>query len=391
MSLADFPLESAVAAALALLALVMLALHLLSVGMVWRRLHRPLPEPTPLPAERVTLLRPVRGVDRYEEETLRSSFLQDHPDYEVIFCAQVEGDPAIALVKRLMAEHPAVPARLLVGEAMHLRNLKLRNVWKGWRAATTRHVVMADSNLLLPPDYLSSLERLWAPGVGLVTSPPVGTRPEGWAGHLECAFLNANQARLQLTACELGFGFAQGKTLAYDKPLLDRLGGIERLDRNLAEDVATTRVIRAAGLKVVVAPRPFEQPIGRRRLAQVWDRQLRWAVIRREGFPWLFAIEPLNGALLPLAAAAGACALTGLPLALVAAMALLWYAAEWMLARGAGWPAGWRDALALPLRDLMMPAIWVAAHFQRAFTWHGATVSAETSRGAAGSDFSPQA
>lgn len=363
------------AAVLGLFALGMQVLHLASVALVLPRLRRPVvPQSRRAPAP-VTLIRPVRGVDRFDEETLRSSFHQDHPDYRLIFCAQVPGDPAIALVERLMTEHPAVPARLLVGAAGHLRNLKLQNVWKGWQAATTDRVVMADSNLLLPPDYLSQLDRLWAPGIGHVSSPAAGMRPEGLGGHLECAFLNTNQARLQLAADMLGMGFAQGKTLAYDKPLTDRMGGIEALDRNLAEDVATTHMVRRAGLKVRLAPRPFQQPIGRRTLRQVWDRQVRWAVIRREGVPLIYAAEPLNGAALPLLAALGACALGGVPLGWVAAYAALWWGAEWALARAAGWPAGWRDAAALPLRDALMPAVWVAGLRQRGFTWHGAAVA----------------
>lgn len=361
---------------LAAVALGTLALHLVSIALILPRLTRPLPTAPPAPPGRVTLLRPLRGVDRFDAETLRSSFTQDHPDHEVIFCVQVPGDPAIALVERLMAEHPQVRARLLVGEAAQLRNLKLRNVAKGWAEAQGARICMSDSNLLLPPDYLRRLEGLWAPGAGLVSSPPVGTRPEGWGGHLECALLNGNQARLQLAADTLGLGFAQGKTLHYDRALTERLGGIRAMDANLAEDVATTRMIRAAGLRVVLAPQPFAQPIGRRSLRQVWDRQVRWAVMRREGFPWLYAVEPLNGGLVPIAAAVAACALSGAPPLLAAGFAALWYGAEWGLSRAAGWPAGWRDAAALPLRDVLMPAIWVAGLLRRDFTWHGVVVAA---------------
>lgn len=360
-------------------ALGLLALHLGSVAVVLWRLRRPLPD-TPPEAGPVTLLRPIRGLAEHEAEAIASSFHQDHPDHEVIFCAQVPGDPAAALVERLIAQHPHVRARLLQGNAGHLRNPKLRNVWKGWQAATTRRVVMADSNLALPPDYLTGLARLWGPGVGHVSSPPLGTRPRGWGGHLECAFLNTNQMRLQLFADCLGMGFAHGKTLAFDKPLTDRLGGIEALDRNLADEVATTRMVRGAGLRVILAPRPFPQPIGARTLRQVWDRHVRWATVRREGVPAIYALEPLNGAVLPLAAALGACALSGAPVALAGAlagaMALVWYGAEWGLARAAGWPSGWRDVAAMPLRDAMLPAIWAAGLMQRRVTWHGEVVAA---------------
>ncbi|MCB1346844.1 MAG: ceramide glucosyltransferase, partial [Rhodobacteraceae bacterium] len=99
---------------------------------------------------------------------------------------------------------------------------------------------------------------------------------------------------------------------------------------------------------------------------QVWDRQLRWSRVRRDGFPGLFALEGLNSAL-PLALVLAGLGNLGVALAFLA----LWYAAEWHLTRRAGWPATWRDALALPLRDAMLPALWLATWRRRGFTWRG--------------------
>jgi ceramide glucosyltransferase len=51
--------------------------------------------------------------------------------------------------------------------------------------------------------------------------------------------------------------------------------------------------------------------------------------------------------------------------------ALVWYGAEAVLMRIARWPGSWRDLLALPQRDLLMPAIWLAALLRSDFTWRG--------------------
>ena len=227
---------------------------------------------------------------------------------------------------------------------------------------------MTDSNLLLPPDYISTLVDSWGPDTGLVSAPPFGILPEGWAARLECAFLNSNQARLQYLADSCGFGFAQGKTLFFNKPLLDTRGGLAALGRTLAEDVAATQVTRALGARVSLAPLPFPQPIGRRSLAQVLARQLRWSRVRRDGFPRLFALEPLNGALLPAAAGAAGAGVT--PVVVLAYLGL-WYGAEAVLMRRAGWPSGWRDVAVLPVRDLLLPALWIATFRRRGFVWRG--------------------
>ncbi len=356
---------------LGLSAALLIGLHLASVGLVaWRLRHgtgRATDPAAPRAGvDRITLLRPVCGLDPFDAQTLGASFHLDWPGYEVIFCAPSEQDRAVPLVRQLIADNPQLKARLLTGQEPLTGNPKLDNLAKGWQAAEADWVCMTDSNLDLPPDYLNRLAESWDSEAGLVSGPPYGNRPDGFGGHLECAFLNGNQARLQLAADSLGRGFAQGKTLFWHRRLLDCEGGLAALGHNLAEDVASTKLVRGLGRQVRLPVRPFAQPIGRRSLAQVWDRQLRWSRVRRDGFPLMFLIEPLNGAVVPMLLLALSGHVLWLPAALV-----LWYGAELWLARRAGWPAGLADLCAGPCRDLMMQAIWLATFRSRGIHWRG--------------------
>lgn len=321
----------------------------------------------------VTLLRPVCGLDRFDEVTLRSSFSLDWPRYEIIFCAGSTQDAAVPLVQRLILENPGIPARLLIGDDRISGNPKLNNLVKGWRAAAGDRVVIADANLLLPFDYIDRLMAVDRPDVGLISSPPIGTEPQGFWGELETAFLNGNQARLQLFADGLGLGFAQGKTLMWSRSFLEVNGGIGALGRNLAEDVAATKLVRAAGRHVKLTHLPFAQPVGRRRLAEVWARQLRWSRVRRDGFASLFLIEPLNGALLPVAGAA----LAAGPLA-AASVAMLFYGSELLLCLRMGWPVGRLSLPAMVLRDAMMPLLWLSTFMGRGIVWRGTAMAPVT-------------
>lgn len=351
---------------LALAAATFLGLHLGTVALYLRRIFRPTPPQGVLGQPHVTLLRPVCGIDPFDAETLESSFRQDYPSYDIIFCAQDHADPVVPLVRAMIARHPQVSAKLLIGSDPVTRNPKLNNLWKGWQAAWSDWICMADANLLLPPNYLSIVVDSWDEGTGLVSSPPVGVRPQGWGGHLECAILNSNQARLQLASDSLGDGYTQGKTMFVNRVMLEREGGFPALGKFLAEDAAATKLVRGAGLKVSLTPLPFTQPIGRRSLRQVWDRQLRWSRVRRDAFPALFTLEILNGAFVPaLLAFAAAGPEAGIP------FLLAWYGAEIALIRAARWPGGWRDLSVLPLRDLMLPALWIATFARRGFDWRG--------------------
>src|SRR5262245_37022364 len=115
----------------------------------------------------VTIIRPVCGVDPTDEQTLRSTFELAYPSYEMLFCCAYADDHACALVRRLIAEYPAARARLLIGDERVSQNPKLNNVAKGWREASHEWIVIADSNVLMPPDYIGRLLAEWDPGTGL--------------------------------------------------------------------------------------------------------------------------------------------------------------------------------------------------------------------------------
>lgn len=357
------------------IAAVLFAGHLVTIALYQARLDAPPRRMSKIGLPPLTVLRPVVGSDPLDAETLGSTFAQDYPDYEVIFCVPSDRDASLPLLRRLIAENPLVPARILTGQVPRSGNPKLDNLWKGWDAATTDYVVMTDSNLLMPPTYLRQLAAQWDEGTGLVSCPAIGIRPQGFAASLECAFLNSNQARLQFAAASLGRGFAQGKTLFWNRPMLNAAGGLDPLGRNLAEDVSATKLVRSWGLSVRLPNLPFAQPIGRRTLDQVWQRQLRWSRVRRDGFPGLFLGEPVNGSV--LAMIAFALALGHASLVWMIPALVLWYGAEVWLMVQAGWPAGWRDILALPVRDAMMPALWAATFLRKGFDWRGTEMSGE--------------
>ena len=277
------------------------SLHVASTALAMQRCRKRealLPPPEGAPA--VSILRPLRGVDSTDELTLRSGFALDYPNFELIFCCADTDDPAVALVNRLQAQHPTVKARLLIGNHVISANPKLNNLVKGWVAAGSDWIVFADSNVLMPRDYVQRLLAGWRHDTGILCSPPIACNPRGFWAELECAFLNTYQARWQYAADSLGHGFAQGKTMLVRRRDLAQAGGIQALAEEIAEDAAATKLVRRQGLSAHLVDAPFGQPLGERTARQVWDRQTRWARLRRMSFPGCFAAEILTGCLLPL-------------------------------------------------------------------------------------------
>jgi ceramide glucosyltransferase len=320
----------------------------------------------------VSLVRPLCGIDNYAADTLRSTFDLDYPRYEILFCVASAKDPVVPLVEGLIARHAGANARLLVGDERVSSNPKLNNLLKGWREASHQWIIIADSNVLMPRDYIQLLFANWRADTGLVASPPIGCRPRGLWAELECAFLNTYQARWQYLADAFGFGFAQGKTMLWRRADLERAGGLAALTKEVAEDAAATKVVRGAGLKVRLVDRPLAQPLGRRGAADVWNRQLRWARLRRASFLAYFLPEILSGGVLPMIAVAIMADALGLPVALsVGAFAAFWYGAEMLLAASAGWHLSVFHPLYGFFRDLLLPVLFVSALRGDDFVWRG--------------------
>ncbi|RWB78968.1 MAG: ceramide glucosyltransferase [Mesorhizobium sp.] len=370
-------MELTIAAGLASSALLLS--NLASILLAASRLKRRHVIVLPVGAQPVSIIVPSRGVEQFTQETLQRAFSLDWPRYELIFCVAHAEDPVVRLIDAAIARHPKVPARLLIGDDRISANPKLNNCVKGWQAARHDWVVLADSNVLMPRDYAQHLMAAWRPDTGLVCSTPIGSRPDGFWAEVECAFLNTLQARWQYAGEALGLGFAQGKSMLWNKPMLDANGGIQALAAEIAEDAAATKLVNGLGLRVNLVASPFEQPLGQRSVAEIWSRQTRWARLRRVTFPLFFAPEILTGVAMPLLLAMIAAASAGVSLPTTALCVLaIAYLPECLLALAKGWYLSPRSVTAMIVRDLMLPAIWARAWFDGAVEWRGNAMTIRT-------------
>ncbi|MGH6834707.1 MAG: ceramide glucosyltransferase [Methylocella sp.] len=363
----------AMAYAAAWICLFLICLNLISIEIAAIRTRpRPAPLSPPRAAPGVSVIRPLCGLDNFCEETLESSFQLDYPSYETIFCVARANDPVLPLVQRLIAMHPDKPAGVIVGDDKVSANPKLNNCVRGWDAACHDWIILADANVLMPRDYIQRLLASWRHRTGLVCSMPLGSRPRNLWAELECAFLNTFEARWQYCAEAAGLGFAQGKSMLWRRDIMEAGGGIRALGDEVAEDAASTKLVRRQGLTVDLVDSPFEQPLGIRGFRDVWLRQLRWARMRRKTFPLFYAFEIVAGAALPCLAAAYAAWMLDLNVAAATlGVALAWYGPEAVLARQNKWHFSWRMPLLFVLRDVMLPIIYIDAWCMDHFVWHG--------------------
>ncbi len=240
----------------------------------------------------VSIVQPLRGVESFSRDTLTSIFALDYPDYEILFCVADGDDPIVPLVRGFIAAQPAHSRPPADRRRQGQRQPKLNNCVKGWKAARHDWIVIADSNVLMPPDYIHRLLSRWRDDTGIVCSPPIGSAPEGFAAetrmrvpqHLRGALAICGRARrLRLRAGQ-------------DDAVAARGAGARRRHRGAGRRDRRGRRLDQAG-----PPRRACAPISSTARSpsrsasaafrEVWRRQLRWARLRRATFPHYYTPE----------------------------------------------------------------------------------------------------
>lgn len=341
-----------------------------SVASVWwvtrgrNQVHLPRPE-----AEPVTVLKPLCGADDALEANLETFFCQDHESFELLFGVQGEADPAIPVVRRLMARYPRVRARLVIHAGSRALNPKVGNLLATLRAGTHDLVVISDSNVAVRSDYLSAMQASLArPGVGLVTSPITGVGEATLGARLENLQLNGTISGSVAASALVGRTLVVGKSMMFHRSDLERLGGLGAVANLLAEDYVIGRMFRAAGMRVALCPQPVLNVVQTGTLSTFFARHLRWAMLRTRLKTAIYPAEvlanPMLGAVLSPFFGLGAW-----PLLLGAALSMARDGLCWLRLRG---PRGLLAALPMsPVKDLINLGLWATAPFRRHVGWRG--------------------
>ncbi|SFK67067.1 glycosyltransferase [Methylocapsa palsarum] len=309
----------------------------------------------------ISAIVPVKCLDPGFKTTQTSIFLQDYPDYEILVSAAERQSPALDVAREVAAAFPARVCRFLCSEGNGAVSPKLNTLAAPLAAARNDFVFTKDSNITLAPDAMAVFMQNFAGNVGLVVAVPVAVRPETFAGRIEACLINGH-ARLLLTASALGLGFGVGKTMLFRRSDLAAAGGVEAISHSLAEDTALSQSLAAQGLKTVFAHRTVGQEIGARTLREIYDRQVRWSVIRRANERFTYPLEPLSSALPAAFAGALAAPLAGAPgISGFLFTFTGWFFAETTLAYCKGWDVSLLSPLAFVAREILSLAAWLRA------------------------------
>ena len=248
-------------------------------------LRQAVPEPGELP--RITILKPLLGVEPDLEDNLRSFFEQDYPEFELLFSLQSPDDPAAALVHKLKNEYHHVACRMLIGAAPDCLNPKIAAMLPSEHATRDDYLVISDSDVRLERDALRRvLPELLENGVGVVTCPyraVPGTDP--WS-HLEALGMNTEFLSGVVTARYMeGMRFALGPLVAVRRETLRQIGGLRHLGEFLADDFRLGQAAAEAGYRVKLSRTVVEHRIGNSTFRASMIHRMRWSRSTRHSRP----------------------------------------------------------------------------------------------------------
>lgn len=320
----------------------------------------------------VSNLKPIRGLDPDAYENLASFCRQDYPDYEILFCIGDADDPAYPAIEKLMAEFPERKIRVLFGSGRNATNDKVAKLARLVSEAQHEIVVISDSDVRVPPEYLRTVVAPLAdPQVGAVTCFYVPTHETTWVQNLQSIGMLSDFYAGILVAWQLeGVKFALGPTIATSRARLAGFGGYSAIENRPGDDLLVGRLIADQGYQVELLPYSVSTVADFQSFSDLFHKRLRWIVVMRHMRPWgHLGLIFTHGLAWSVAAAIAA---PSLPVAAGYLGTYLLLRTAMTLVIGSGGlkqSLPWKKLALIPVWDAMAFAIWVISFGRKSVRW----------------------
>jgi ceramide glucosyltransferase len=242
------------------------------------------------------------------------------------------------------------------------------------RAERAEAFVLSDADISVDRGHLERLvgELFSDERVGLVTCA-YRARPSGtFASRLAALFVNTDFAPMVILASAIEpLRYAFGATIAVRRAALQSAGGLRPLGDKLADDFELGRAVADAGWELRLSGSIVTSASEERNFREFWGRKLRWARTYRTVRPLSLLTILINGpfwAVVMLAAAHGRSAAIAAFAAVIAARIA---SSAVIVSHTLKLPEMVRDVWLVPVKDLVMAAIWAVSLIGNEVAWGG--------------------
>lgn len=327
----------------------------------------------------VSVLIPVCGVEEGAWENWTSFCSQEYENYEVLFGVMNPQDPAVPVLKELVAQFPE-RARLVFCQEVRGINHQVSNLMHLIEAAQHEVAIFTDSDMRVSPDYVKTVTApLSDPEIGVVTCGYACHHPKFLGSALASLgrCIDFIPSVLVARSLDKGMRFALGATIATRKSVVAKFGGLQKVVNRIGSDYHIGKMATTAGYRVELSQYILDNASDRETFRQVFQREWRWARTIRlnRGYQYYglgFGYGTVYSILLVLVSGFQSWAVI-----LATATILLRVVQVLVAIRSLNCPDLFRWLWVLPLRDLMSFVIWVAGAFGQNIYWRGRWLQVE--------------
>lgn len=339
-------------------------------------LHRPIAVPGFAPA--ISILKPLKGGDLTTRKSLQSWLQQTYAGpVEILFGVADAADPVCEIVRALLAENPAVNARLIVCVKLVGANAKVAKLVQLEQLAQYNLILVSDADVRVPVDFLANfVAPLRDPKVALVNCFYRLANPTTTAMRWEALAVNADFWSQVLQSATLKpLDFALGAAILLRRKALEQIGSFAALADCLADDYQVGNRIAKQGHSIALCPIVVECWDAPANWTEVWKHQLRWARTIRvcQPLPYFFSILS-NASLWPglwLAVAVAATSPLGAPLAASVFLLVRIGLVQSLQRRFTPDRKLVAPAWLVPVKDVLSAGIWLGAFAGNTIEWRG--------------------
>jgi ceramide glucosyltransferase len=331
--------------------------------------------PLPKPPPRIAVLKPLSGLTSSLLDNLASYLESGYPRADFFFAVPSYEDRAAEAPVALRSQYPYASITLIVGDEAGVTNRKIAKVIRmAERAERADAFVLSDADISVERGHLDRIiGELFADArVGMVTCA-YRARPTGTlASRLAALFINTDFAPMVMLAVAVEpLRYAFGATIAVRRTALEAAGGMRPLGDKLADDFELGRAVVESGSEIRLSRSLVTSACEERTFGEFWQRKLRWARTYRMMRPLSLLTILVNGplwALVMLAVTGARPAAIAVCAAVIAARVA---SSALILARTLKLPELIRDVWLVPLKDLVMAAIWAVSLTGHEVAWGG--------------------
>ncbi|MEJ5305438.1 MAG: glycosyltransferase [Ignavibacteria bacterium] len=242
---------------------------------------------------KVSILKPLKGIDDGLEENIKSFLELDYPDYEVIFGFHSESDPAIEIVERLIKEHNTIKTKIVIDKTEIGLNPKINNLNNIYPFANGEIIFISDSNTRVERDFLKKiLKHFKDEKVGLVTAAIKGKCAKNIFALFENLHLNSFVFGIvQAASSVANIQITIGKAILIRRSLLELMNGFVKFKNVLAEDHLMGLEVKKLGYKVFTSTITIDNINERWSLSKLVNRHRRWTLMRLKIDPFFYVLE----------------------------------------------------------------------------------------------------